>query len=303
MTTQSLLETSLSRATRDGALPSVAGNSPREKLINARDGAREALRKYVPNFVFDTEKARDVTSQVGGWVQRNSVELEEAMEDPGTSVPRALCISMGSAEQVQQWILAIYTVGAAGMGPWDSGQLDRLAVDPNSDISPLWVGSDARDRLNLFRMILGMERDGELERIFRPQAGGRLQDPCGGASGFGLATAVIVAIVVSVTVFAAVVVYLYLDSQRVERNNIVLKEICLNAQRACHAGNEAACVESLKCIEALRDISKGGAKKGPFAELGKLALAVGAGYAFIVYGMPWILGKASDIGQKNEAGR
>jgi hypothetical protein len=96
-----------------------------------------------------------------------------------------------------------------------------------------------------------------------------------------------------------VVTYLYFDSQRVERNNNLLKEMCLRAQKACHAGNEAACVESLRCIKALENLGKGGGNVTE--ELGKLAVTVAAGYAFIVYGMPWILGKlGTDTEKKAE---
>ncbi len=285
--TQTLLHSSIARAEAEGALPAVAGANPREKLLNARSAARAALENHVGNLSFDEQAASLVMSQVGGWIERNSHELEQAMREPAATLPRSLCISMGSAKQVQDWILALFTIAAAGTGPWQSGQVERAALDPDSSVSPLWAAADARDRTNILRAIMGMEQSGELESIFNPAPGAGPQDPCGASGLAGPPAAIVAAIIISATLFASVVVFCYFDGKKSERNNATMRELCARAQAECHAGNAAACAESAACIEALEAIGVGG--PGLAKELGRAALAVGGGYLLLVYGVPWVL--------------
>jgi hypothetical protein len=277
-----LTQLSFARVASSGNLPVFAGATTREKLLNGRAAAKAVLLKYVPNFKFDVEDARDTMSQVDGWIERNRVDLEKAMQDQKSTLPRHLCISMGSAYQVQQWIIANYTVAAAGLGPWDSGKVQELVADPLSEVSAGWATQDASMRLNLFAMIVKLDLDGELGSIFNPPDNPSSTDPCG-TSGLGAAvtTSVIVAIIIAFTALAAVVIYLAFDSRRVQRNNDLMSKICLKAQK----DGDTNTVH--KCVSALKDIQV----KSPFGdlagELGKVALILGGGYLAIVYGLPW----------------
>ena len=281
-------QVSLARAQRTGDMPVFPGDSFREQLSAGRAEARAALLKYVPDFRFDVEQARDVMSKVDGWMTRtgNQERLAEVMESNASMLPRELCTQMGSAVQVQQWIVSNFTVAAAGLGPWQSGRVARLAVDPNSELSEQWATEDASMRLNIFGMIVMLDRSGELQRIFNPPADA--QDPCG-VDGIGavVTTGTLIIIMIAAVVFAAIVVYLVLDSKRVQRNNDLLEKLCLDAQRDGDKETVRACVEALKEIQQERPF-------GNIAgELTKVALVLGGGYLLIAHGMPLLLEKFS----------
>ena len=99
-----------------GELPVFAGATYSEQLISARAQTHTVLRKYVPDLKFDVNEARDTMSNVNAWVERNRDDLEQAMQSSGQTLPEYLVFNMGSAERVQQWVVANYTVAAAGLG-------------------------------------------------------------------------------------------------------------------------------------------------------------------------------------------
>lgn len=255
-------------------LPSFAGSTVREQLLNARSKAHAVLLKYVPDLKFDVSDARVVMSQVNAWVERNRSDLEEAMKSSDRTLPKYLALNLGSAERVQDWVVANYTIAAAGMGPWESGKIDQLAADPTSDVSEYWASGDAQLRLNTFAMIVKMDSDGELAYIF--------QGPEHGVSGFG-AILPVWAIVVIAIGFAAVVTYLYLESRKLELNNRLMRDICERAQAEGDAETVAM------CVKATRDLQASTPWTQVIQETGKVALILGGGYLAFRYAVPWAI--------------
>jgi hypothetical protein len=250
-----LAQLALSRV--QSRMPVFPGATVREQLLSARAQTHAVLLKYVPDLKFDVSEARDVMSQVNAWVERN----------------RDLVLNMGSSEQVQQWIVANYTVAAQGLGPWEAGKVDQLAADPTSDVSQHWAASDGQLRLNVFGMLIKMENDGELAYIF--------QGPQNGAQGLGAFP--VWAIVVIAIGLAAVVSYFYLESRKIELNNKLMEKICLDAQ----AAGQTEVV--LACVKATRDLQKSTPWQQVIEEAGKVALILGGGYLAFRYAIPWAL--------------
>jgi hypothetical protein len=260
-----------------------AGATMREQLINARNQVHAVLLKYVPDLKFDVSSARDVMSQVNVWVERNREDLEEAMQSSANTLPEYtqstgkadMVLNMGSSDRVQQWIIAEFTIAAEGLGPWEAGEVERLAADPQSSVSQHWADSDAQLRLNTFGMLIKMENDGELAYIF--------QGPQQGTQGFGTPFLPVWAIVVIVIGLAAVVTYFYLEARKIELNNRLMEKICRDAQAA---GNTEVV---LACVKATRDLQKSTPWQQVIEEVGKVALYLGGGYLAFRYAVPWVL--------------
>lgn len=267
-----LQQLALERVKASG-LPVFPGASVPEQLAHGRAEARAALLKYVPSLKFDLAEARDVMSHVDAWVVRNQVDLSNSMASPETELPRWLELNMGNGERVQQWIIANFTQAAAGMGPWASGKVAAMVADPNSGITKAWADGDAQARLDAFAMIVKLEDDGDLRYIF--------QGPANGANGFGAVPALIVwAVVVTVVALAAVVATYFYIARRLEMNNAVMNDLCLEAQKQ----GDTATVQ--KCIEAARDIQMDSPWAGLTKEIGSVALILGGGYLALKFGLP-----------------
>lgn len=266
------LEQAAMQRIASSGFPVFPGATPVEQLQNARAQARAIVLKYVPNFSFDENSARRVVSEVGVWIQRNQNDLANQMNSGQTSLPKALQLMMGNNKQVQQWVVANYTIAAAGMGPWESGKVLQLRDDPTSKISPTWVADDFADRLRSFGLIVKMENDGEMQRIFAPA------EP---VSGFGLATGVIVAIVVAVVLVAAIIAGYFYLSERLEANNQLMAEMCRKAQEE----GDAATVH--QCVEATKDLQISDPASSLIEQAGKVAILVGGMYVGVRYLLPW----------------
>lgn len=277
---------------RQTGLPEFAGSTIPEKLANGREAARASLTKYVPALKVNVLEARDVMSHVNVWVQHHQQDLSEAMQSPETNLPRWLKLNMGNSDRVQQWVIANFTVAAAGMGPWQSGRVERLVADPTSDVSETWAAADARARLDSFAMIVKMDNDGDLEYIFRGTGPAAV-------SGLGALPAVAVwAIAVVVVALAAVVATYFYLSKRLELNNALMAEQCRKAQA------EGDKVTVHKCIEATRDIQIDTPLKGLTSELGKVAIILGIAYLGFRYALPTLLeegGKLLERGERKES--
>lgn len=258
-----------------GDLPTFPGATLPEQLLAGRSEAKAILLRYAPELRFDVQKAREVMSQVDAWVERNKAELEQALQSPQAELPRWLQLNMGSTERVQNWVVANYTIAAQGLGPWESGMVGRSATEPDSGISDAWARTDAESRLQAFALIVKMERDGDLAYVFRGE---------GSLAGFGIAPALLLAVVVAVIGLAAVIVSYFFLVRRLEVNNAVMRDLCLEAQKR----GDKATVE--KCIEATRDIQAIDPFTSVSKEIGKALLIVGGGYVLIRYGLPWLLG-------------
>lgn len=265
-------------------LPVFPGASIPEQLAHGRAEARSALSKYVPVLKFDLAQARDVMSQVDAWVERNKGDLANSMASPETDLPLWLQLNMGNGRRVQQWIIANFTQAAAGMGPWDSGKIAELVADPNSGVTQAWAEGDAQARLDAFAMIVKLEQDGDLRYIF--------EGPNNGAGALGAAPLLVWAVVVTVVALAAVVATYFYVARRLEINNALMNDLCLQAQKE----GDAATVQ--KCIEATRDIQIDTPWAGLTKEIGSVALIIGGGYLALKFGLPFLGKQIAKVGKK-----
>lgn len=229
----SLAELSLRRIEQN--LPVFAGDSLPARLSAGREAAEAVLRKYVPDFAFDPAEAAAVSRRVDAWAARNERDLSDAIGQTAGDLPAALQLAMGSSTEVGQFIVASFTLAAAGLGPWSSGAVAR-SVSEGAHARG-WAELDAEARLQCFGLIVAMEQRGELAQIFHPTEA---------PAGFG-AWPVLLIIVATVILAAAVVTYLYLN-RRLELNNRLMRELCVEAQ----ARGDYATVEA--CIAATRDL-------------------------------------------------
>lgn len=244
-------------------LPDFPGATLPDKLAAGRAEAERVLRKYVPDFAYDVPSAEQVTRTVDAWSQRNEQSLSEAMTKTDGDLPGALHLAMGSASQVQQFLIASFTLAAAGLGPWMSGDIARYVSE--GEHAEGWAMLDAEGRLQTFGIIVAMDRDGDLAPIFQPEA----------TAGVGaLPAAAWVAIVIVTAIFAAAVVLTIHLNQRTTLNNRLMREICLKEQER---GNQQAIIECIKATKGLQVsmLEETGSK------LMTVALLIGAGYLAI----------------------
>jgi len=277
-----LAQLSLQRVSQ--ALPEFAGTTLPEKLAAGRAAAEASLSKYAGKLSFDVAEAQAVARRVDAWAQRNEQDLSEAMLKTSNDLPAAMQLAMGSSIEVQQFLIASFTLAAAGMGPWSSGAVARsVEVGEHAEA---WAMLDAESRLQTFGLIVRMEADGDLEAIFRPPSA---------AAGLG-GWPVALIIVATVIFAAAVVTYVYLN-RRLELNNRLMRELCERAQKR----GDRATVE--ECIKATRDL-----QVSAFDDVGSKLLTglliVGAGYLALTFGprlLSGTLGRSKPAYQVNES--
>lgn len=267
----SLAELSLARIR--GRLPEFPGATLPQQLEAGLGQAEAALRKYVPDFRFDVAAAEATMRHVDAWAQRNQQALSEALQQSGDELPAALHLALGSAEQVQQFVLASFTLAAAGLGPWRAGEVARLVGAGEQPRA--WAEQDAESRLQTVGLIVRMEQDGELEAIFRPAQA---------AAGVGgLPAAAVVWIVIAAVFLAAVVITALYLMQRLEVNNRLMRDIC---QRAQEEGDTEVVKE---CIKATRDLQVSFMEEAG-GQLVTVALVIG-GVVLAGKLAPWLLRK------------
>lgn len=261
---------SLARA----GLPSFQGANVAEQLLTGRDQALAALRQYVPDLTFDPAGAQSVLSQVSAWEERNRDTLATVLADPSVeALPGAVQLTFGS-DKAQQYIIAVFTQAAAGLGPWSSG---RVASEVNAGqiIQSMWAKEDAQARLNVFGSIVKMEQDGYLAQLFQP--------PATGTQGFGIAPVIVWAIAVTVVALAAVILMQLYAAKKLEANNKTMTDLCKKAQ----ADGDTATVAA--CIQATADLQKGSIFPGLDAlvtNLWKVVAIAAVAYVAIKWALP-----------------
>jgi hypothetical protein len=271
----SLIDSSYSRIRGD--LPSFPGSSVPEKLYSGRDQADKILKKYVPDFKFDIEQAKATVRDIEAWSIRNEQVLDELMSQPGMDLPEAIKLEL-SSEKAQQFILAGFVVAAYGLGPWGSGKVGEYAENQElvgeTRLNPSWAVSDAQQRLDTFGLIVKMENEGDLQKIFQGQQA---------TGAFGVPAVIIWAVVVaSVSLAAVVCLYLFFN-KKLELNNKVMSDICSRAQQE---GDK----ETLqRCLEASERLQQGPAEQA-IATVGKVLVVLALGFVAVKYGIPALSG-------------
>jgi hypothetical protein len=265
-----LAELSLQRIA--SRLPDFPGSTIPEKLASGRAEAERVLRKYVPDFAFDVTEAEQVTRTVDAWSARNERSLSDAMTQSDNQLPQALQLAMGSSAQVRQFLIASFTLAAAGLGPWLSGDMARAVGE--GEHGQAWAEMDAESRLQTFGIIVAMERDGQLQEVMAPQ----------GVSGMGAlpAAAWVVIVIVTVILAAAVVTTIYLN-RRLTLNNRLMRDLC---ERAEARGDRQAVIE---CIKATKDLQIS-FLDDVGSKLMTGLLVLGGAYLAVRYGVPLVIG-------------
>lgn len=282
-----LAQLSLNRA----SLPRFAGNTIPEQLTAARDAALKALLKYVPNMQFDPQASSAVLRQVGVWEERNRDALAQVLSDPNAeAVPEQIRLTFGT-DMAGQFIVALFTQAAIGLGPWMSGAVDR-AAQAGQVIQQRWAQEDAETRLQVFGGIVKMDQDGHLGKFFG-QAG------ADGTQGLGFVVTwpVVVLVVALVALAAVIVVWLY-SARRLELNNRLMRDLCEQAQKQ----GDTATVQN--CIDAAKGLQEQDPFPGitsMFKLVGAAALGVSVTYVFLRYGLPALLEHSERASRRREA--
>jgi hypothetical protein len=270
-----LAQLSLQRA----GLPTFPGATVPEQLIAGRIAAQAVLQKYVPQFVFDPVAAKSTLDQISVWEERNSAALSQVLADPSAeALPSQIQLTFGS-DKAQQFILAVFTEAAVGLGPWVSGAVAREAA-AGTIIQPRWADEDAQARLQVFGGIVKMDQDGYLAKLFVPPATG------GQAFALGIAPLFVWAIVVTVVAVAGLLLLYVENAKRLDQNNKLMGDICTNAQKQ---GDSATVAQ---CVEAAAGLQKQGMFQGLddlMRALGKAAIYGSLAYVFFKWGVPMLL--------------
>ena len=257
-------------------LPTFDGASLPDKLVNGRNAALVALKKYVPNLNYDPDGAAAIMRQVQVWEERNRADLEKAAQSTSTLLPPTLQLTFGS-DKAQQFIVAMFTVAAQGLGPWTSGAVSKEA-QAGTKIQDSWARDDADARLQVFGGIVKMDQDGSLASLFSPPS-----SAVSGLMGFGIAPVLVWAVVVAVIGMAMVITcYLY-AAKRLVANNKIMSDLCASASKS----GDANTVQ--ECVKASADLQQG----SPFSfldQIGNLASKIGAAILVggLAYAILWI---------------
>lgn len=245
------------------------------RLLTGRDAALAALTKYVPDLKYSPGQAGAAMRDIDAWAARNEQALTAVMASTVEQLPEQLQLEMG-ARRAQSFVLATFTQAAAGLGAWQSGAVAQAAGDPGHTLNERWARTDAQQRMELFALIVKLDREGSLANIFEGPAAGQ-----GGQSGFGAVPLWFVAVVL--VILAAAIITGVVLVRRLELNNKLLRDLC---QEQLARGDKAA-FET--CVEATKGLQVTGLEKFP-ERLG-YALVTGA----VVYGLArWAIPWATD---------
>jgi hypothetical protein len=241
------------------------------RLLAGRNAAHAVLRRYVPELKFDPTEADAQMRDIDAWAERNEQALAQIMASPLSELPEQLRLTMG-AERARQLIVSSYTQAAVGLGPWLSGRVADLAANQEI-INDRWARSDAAQRLDMFALIVKLDRDGELGKLFVPPEA---------ASGFGALPLWFVAVVL--VIVAAALVTTVVLWRRIDINNRLMRDICERAQR------EGDTETVRLCVEATKGLQVGELEKVP-ARIAYALLAAGAVYVGLRWGLPLLTKK------------
>lgn len=251
------------------------------QLVAGRDQALLVLRKYVPNFSFDEHAADLQMRDIEAWAERNDAQLSDALSSGKDSLPPSVWLSMGS-QRAQSFVLSSFTQAAAGLGPWTSGLVAKYAAE-RKIINEDWARNDANQRLEMFALILKMERDGSLASVFVAPASD---------AALGAAPVVPVwVIVVAIVTIAASVIVAVVSWRRIGLNNKTMREFC---QRAYDDGNDEVVSH---CIEAMRDLQISPLERAAATlttRVGTVAIGGAAIYAALTFVLPWARKKLAE---------
>jgi hypothetical protein len=222
------------------ALPVFPGASDAARLVAGRAAASLSIRRHLPDFVFDVESASQAMRDIDAWGERNDASLQGLFADPNAiSLPASLQLSLGGPERVRSFLLASFTLAASGMGPWTSGEVDRVVAA--GEASDLWAGLDASSRGQIFGIIVRLDEDGNLGPLLRGEKG---------MAGLGSPIPVVAVVIIASVFFAAIVVTALYLNKRLELNNRLMGEMCRKAQAEGRDNVVRDCIEAMKELQS-----------------------------------------------------
>jgi hypothetical protein len=253
-------------------LPEFPGEDLPAKLAAGRLAAEAALRSHLPDLQFDVEGAEQVMRTIDAWSERNSAALSAAMKEAGESLPETLQTSLGSAQQVRDFLVAVFTLAASGLGPWSCDEVGRVVSE--GEQPQLWAEADAESRLQAFGIIVKLEQDGQLGPLLLAETS---------VAGLGAWPAAVVIVVASLIFAACVVTCVYL-TRRLSLNNRLMRDLCERAQAEGRTDVVKACIEATRGLQ----------EETPLSFLGKAAyigLGLAAAYLTLRYVLPAVLSR------------
>lgn len=268
-------------ALRRANLPHFAGATLADQLWAGRQAAAMAIRKYAPSLAFDERVAAETIHGVDGWLERSGDVLSTVLADQRvTALPEAVRLAFGS-DRARAFVVATFTQAAAGLGPYMSGAIDRVAETgatiAGQVVTPRWVEEDAQTRLAVFGAIVQMDQDGYLAQLWVPPPGAAPVALAGPEVVFlGMTAWQIIVVAVAM---AALLAWLSLSMRQIGLANDVMRETCRRAQLL----NRDADVKA--CFDALADLQRNDITH----LLGKAisaAAGVGIAYVGVRYGLP-----------------
>lgn len=253
------------------------------QLRAGRDAALGAIRKYVPDFRYDIEAADSAAREIDAWADRHEEQLARIMESSAEGLPAELQLEMGN-DRARNFILSSFTEAAAGLGPWDSGEVARAAA-AGDRINESWARSDADDRLDTFALLVKLDREGDLEKIFVPPADGTQQ---GSQQGFGFLP--VWAIVIVLVAVAAAFVVLILGWRRLTLNNRLMADLCRQAQKEGRTEVVQACLKATENL-TISPFERAGVELA--GKIGTGLITAGLVYLGLRFGLPYLWARRS----------
>jgi len=243
------------------------------RLVVADQAALAAIRRYKPDFTVNYAEARSQARDIDAWAERHQQELEQVMASSAQRLPSQLQLEMGN-RRAQAFFLSSYAEAAAGLPAWTSGAVEAAASRPGvQQINERFARIDAQQRLEMFALIVKLDREGTLQQVFVPPEQGSTQ-------GLG-AIPPLWFIAVVLVIFAAALVTAVVLLRRVELNNRLLRDLC---REAIEAGETDPRFEM--CVEAAKAGQKSALEEVPKAMVLGLMGAAGV-YAGMRYVLPW----------------
>lgn len=241
------------------------------RLVAGNAAALSVLRKYRPDFRVNGQEAKAQARDIDAWADRHQRALEEIMASSADRLPAQLQLEMGN-RRAQAFFLATYAEAAAGLPAWTSGAVKAATERPGvQQINERFARIDAQQRLEMFALIVKLDREGALEQIF--------VEPGDSVQGLGAIPLWFVAVVLVIVAAALVTAVVLL--RRVELNNRLLRELCRDAVDKGDTDPRFA-----MCVEAATAGQKSAIEDVPKAVALGLMGAAGV-YAGMRYVLPW----------------
>jgi hypothetical protein len=257
------------------------GMSLSEVLEDAQAQAQQSMEKYVGSFRYDAKQADAVMHRVDSWANQNRAELTSVLQDPASNeLPEKLRLALG-VEEMQQFVVALYSEATRTLGPWAGGSVPRMVAA--GVLNEPEMREDANARLQIFGLIVKWDLEGDLEMIFRPEVA-----VARAAAGMGLGAmhpAVIAAIVVGIIIALAVAaagIYVAISAADSIRRSAKLME------DLCKAAKEEKNDDIVKlCLKYSADLQARGIEQVDWIGDVIMALAIVGGlYVVSAHGLP-----------------